>query len=331
MPFVSIVMPTMRVGGLDIVFDGLKRQTFSDFEIIIPDGIYKYRKDIVEEKSKEYNFKVKHVEPFENPFPKNAFCRYANSGLAYADCRLVVFITDYTRLPENCLEHHVNFYVQHPEIGFMCPHKYYQLKDVNPTFENYTKKPDNAETHLYDHDQSDTHKYVNDIYSGKYKDLMWSLLSSPFNKDTYSFELDPLLGTADPKLAEPEGSIESRFFHGKNESCSLDIILKCNGWNEILDGGHAYQDSDLSDRLILKGGLKSWYNYPHNVAEIINPRPIFPYARRDRTVQDNSNIWKQQKNAGYPYENAWSLQKMNNLIKIRNSYDIMIKSTKFEV
>ena len=93
---ISVIIPTFRIGGLDVLFYGLFNQTVNDFELVLVDGIYKYRKDLVLKKSKDYGFKTIHVEPFENPFPVCSFCRFANTGLVYANGDIVTFMTDFT-------------------------------------------------------------------------------------------------------------------------------------------------------------------------------------------------------------------------------------------
>jgi glycosyltransferase involved in cell wall biosynthesis len=331
MSFISVIMPTMRAGGLDIVCDGLKNQTFTDFELIIVDGIYKYRKEDIAEKAKNYKFKIKHIEPFNNPFPKNAFCRYANSGIAHADSEIVVFITDYTYLPPKCLYAHAMFNMHYPTYGLMCPHQYYELNNVNPVFESYREDIDlHDDAKLYHHSNSDTQKYANDIKDGKYNNLMWSILNKEFDYATYNFILDPVLGNADPKLEAKVGAIQQQFFHGKNESCKLSSALKINGWSELLDGGHGYQDTDFSDRLTRYGGVDAWCVEPKIIAKIINPRPIFPHGYRSRSVAENKTIWHEQCSKGYPITNKYKLSEINNLIKIKNQCDVALNGIKFE-
>ena len=70
MPKISVIVPTNRIGGLDILFESLKRQSFQDFELILADAIYQYRKNIVAETVRQYGFPVKHIEPSENTIAK---------------------------------------------------------------------------------------------------------------------------------------------------------------------------------------------------------------------------------------------------------------------
>lgn len=321
--YVSVVLVTHRVGGLDIVFDSLSRQIFKDFELIISDGLYQYRKELVAEKIKDYSFRVKHIEPFNNPFPNNAFCRYANSGLAHADCKVVVFITDYTFLPSESLLKHARHYMTNPELGYMACHRYFKLNNVHPDFPNYTDEPVEKDNDLlYNHSNDDTLKYAEDVRSGKLNSLMWSLFEQNFNYETYNMEWDPLLAVADPKSRlEESGLINLSWFHGKNESCGLENILRINGWDESLDGGHGFQDTDLSDRLTKLGGITAWHFDFSNGCYLINPRPIFPHGFRHRSVQDNGDIWRAKMEQGYPSNNQWSLKRINELNRARYKID----------
>jgi len=298
MPYVSVVVPTMRVGGLDVLFDGLKQQTFKDFELVLSDGLYEHRKDIVLEKAKEYGLRVKHAEPYKNPFPKNAFCRYANTGLTYADCEMVLFMTDYTLAPPECIEVHQEFHRRAPRDGLMCPHIYKALPSVNKEFPNYKKMQVEA--------------YAQDVMSGKLNNVMWSIFEKSVG--TIMLDDDPSLPNADLKLQCAAAPHSSRFFHGKNESCSLKYALDVNGWNEALDGTHGWQDSEFAGRLQSTSELSAWVIQPTNVVFIVNPRWIFPFAKRTRNIKTNEVLWKQLEKEGYPRPNAWSLKNPNSLL-----------------
>jgi glycosyltransferase involved in cell wall biosynthesis len=302
MPYVSVVVPTMRVGGLDILFDGLKQQTFKDFELVLSDGLYKYRKDIVAEKAREYGLRVKHVEPYKNPFPKNAFCRYANTGLTYADCEMVLFMTDYTLAPPGCIEVHQDFHRRAPNDGLMCPHVYKALPPVNKEFPNYKKMQIEA--------------YAKDVIDGRLKNMMWSILEKNVNGTTIVLEDDPnFRPDIDLKLRLPAAPNKSSLFHGKNESCALKYALDVNGWNEALDGTHGWQDSEFAGRIQSTSDLSAWVVQPDNGVYIINPRWVFPFAQRSRNIKTNEVLWKQLESEGYPRPNAWSLRNPNSLLQ----------------
>lgn len=303
MAYISIVVPTMRVGGLDIITNGLDNQTFKDFELVVVDGIYDRRREIVKHESKSKSYEIVHVEPIDNPFPNNAFCRYANTGLVHAKGEVVLFMTDYTWLPPNCVETHANFHANNDHgQALMCPHQYVSLPDLNPKFKPY--------------DKPDVELYSEDLNSGKLDDVMWSILSDRFSVDASTLELDPVYKNADPKLSGAPGGVDRMMFHAKNESVYLDRVLDINGWDEDLDSAHCYQDSDIADRLCAKSSIY-WQLNPSNVAYIVNPRPIFPFPARPRSVESNFEIWNSKKSAGYPVQpNNWNLREVRSgLIK----------------
>jgi hypothetical protein len=290
-PFISVVVPTMRIGGLDVLFSGLESQTYRDFELVLADGLKTRRP-----KLRETTFPKTHVEPWDNPFPVNAFCRFANTGLAHARGTVVLFVTDYTLLPPHALETHASFHAA-PGVerkGLMCPHEYRGLPPLRPEFPRYAN--------------GDTERYANDCASGKLDLLGHSIFAQEIESGSLplaSLPVDSMAG-ADPKLHMTHGLIRPDFFHAKNESCRLRHVLEINGWDEDLDGTHCWQDSDLSDRLAQKCGLE-WTLKPGCVADIINPRSVFPFARRVRPYETNYDVWQQKKAAGYPKPNAFDL------------------------
>jgi glycosyltransferase involved in cell wall biosynthesis len=298
-PKISLIIPTMRVGGLDILTHGLKGQNFRDFELVLVDGIHDLRIGIFDDKS--LDFPITHIAPRENPFPLNSFCQYSNTGLVHARGDLVLFATDYTWFPPDCIEKHIIF---HEALGrghgLMCPHRYITLPSLNPKFIPY--KPFSTD---------EAEKYAQDVRSMP-PELMWSILLTEFNSeaDKMPHEEIPsghIFYGHDPKLFLPPGPVVPSMFHGKNESCRLENVLDVNGWDEDLDGTHGYQDSDLADRLTTKMGLQ-WTLDPGNIAYIVNPRSVFPFARRTREITTNEAIWNSKRLAGYPdMPNSWSL------------------------
>jgi glycosyltransferase involved in cell wall biosynthesis len=300
-PAISIIMPTMRPGGLDIVFKSLERQTFKNFELILVDGIYKHRKDIVAQESKKYDFIVKHVEPIKNVFPISCLAHTTNTGFVNASASLVLMITDYTYLPTDCVEKHIKFHNINlaENMGYMCPHQYKSLPELHPDFTPYQNE--------------DTDLFVSDIITGKLNHLMWSIFKEPFDQDPEALSLDSM-GNADTKLFMPYGPGDHQAFNAKNESLKIEAALKVNGWDEELDGAHLCQDNVFSDILVKKLGF-TWIVDKDNKVYIINPRFVMPHARRIRHHMSNYPIWrrKQANNFSDPV-NDWSLREMRGVI-----------------
>jgi len=290
-PYISVVVPTMRVGGLDILVNGLEQQTYKDFELILADELFDYRPDIFREHHPLLDWV--HVAPKPNPFPVSSFCKVANTALANARGQVVLFLVDYTYCPPTLVETHAKFHSEHQtgRHGLMSPHQYLQLR---PSWF----------PRAYGQDGID--QYVDDVRIGRWDSQMWAL-RYPLEGGWSLNELDPIYKNADPKLSGAPGPIDPTFFHAKNESVPMEALREINGWDEDYDGGHPYQDCDIAERLSQQAGI-GWTLDPTNIAYIVNPRPYFPFPRRLRTPADNHAIWATKRAAGYPRvtKGAWS-------------------------
>lgn len=305
MPFLSLIVPTMRVGGLDFLFDSLKRQTFTDFELVLIDGLHYHRDDIVEREAKKRFLKVVHVEPSPNPFPLCAFCQYMNAGIRRASGEVVVHMVDYSRLPPGLLAAHAAFhrFPANTHAGLMGPHRYVAF-EPSPGFHPYG--PDDIDD--YQSEVEGNRKHGSGLYDFMFSSgVALDLPSDPHRVDG-GRTAPP---DADPKLRMPTGPIDPSFFHAKNESVRLEHILKINGWDEALDGAHLYQDTDFAERLSVKAGVR-WHLDPTQVVDIINPRNHFPFAKRVRPHETNRQIWQNAKLVCYPNPNAFDLRAERN-------------------
>lgn len=292
MPFLSIIVPTMRVGGLNVLLDSLQRQTFTDFELVLVDGLASRRAAIVDKEAKDRFLCVRHVSLDPNPFPVAAFCRYSNAGIAVSTGEVLLFAVDYTRFGKDTLLRHAMFHKADPsgKGGLMGPHRYIHL-DVHPEFPRYG------------HDPEETARYVNDVQSGALDRWMWSI-GKALDQPALPHDADggaSVPHDADPKLRHAPGRIGPEYFHAKNESVRRERVIEVDGYDQELDGAHLYQDSDFADRLTLKAGVQ-WLLDPAAVVEIANPRHVFPYAKRLRPHEENRVIWQRKKAAGYPAE-----------------------------
>lgn len=277
MPHVSVCMPTMRVGGLDVVVHGLQNQTFRDFELCIGDAVPRTRIDCLEQIQRA-GFVIKHGMATVNPFPVASFCKFANIALALADGEIIVFITDYTWLPPDCLQRHVDWHTEHAgdRVGLMAPHQYAACPPLHDDFPRYEPGT-----------EADVHRYAADVTTGALDAFGWTIFAEPFAQDPRQMPLCVQAGQ-DPKLGELPGGIDRLAFHGKNESVKRARAVEVGGWNEALDGTHGWQDSEMADAL----GC-SWTLDPAIVAFIVNPRQHFPFAQRLRDIRTNEALWQQ--------------------------------------
>ncbi len=291
MPFISLIVPTMRVGGLDILFDSLAKQTFRDFELVLVDAFYKQRKDRVAEEARDRFLCVHHVGLDPSPFPVCAFSLYSNAGIIASNGDVLAFMVDYSHLPPDLLAKHAKFHKADPtgRAGMMGPHRYLHL---------------NAADGFPIYGRGEIDRYEADVRSGALDQFMFSngrhgnahgAHSEPHEADGGAI----VPHDADPKLRLPPGRIGPEFFHAKNESVRRERVLEVDGYDLELDGAHLYQDTDFADRLTVKAGVQ-WLLDPTAIVDIVNPRHVFPFAKRLRPHESNKGIWEKKKAAGYP-------------------------------
>jgi glycosyltransferase involved in cell wall biosynthesis len=322
-PYISVIVPTMRIGGLDILFEGLEGQTFKEFELVLVDSLYEYRKDLIKEKSKNYSFKVKHLSALnEDKFTATGYCRSMNTGIVNSSGHLAFFICDYTWLEPCCLQNHANFHKYekiNPNTALLCSYNYVKLPELNSDFNkiyahNIPYDTEENRRKYITQELECFNEYVNDLNSGKLNNLMWSILRDPFiansNPRLLPFEL------TDVKTNIPEGPVNSKCCFLKNESYVMDSLLKINGLNEALDGSHGWQDIEFADRLVSLLGT-NLYCKPLVTSITVNPRSIMYGRSRSRGVYDNEAIWKDGTSSNFKNRvNSWVLK--DNLVKEEN-------------
>jgi glycosyltransferase involved in cell wall biosynthesis len=304
-PYLTVLVSTYRVGGFDVLFESLANQAFKDFELIIVDSLAAKRNSLPELKDVAFPFKI--VAPIDDPFPVASCCRDYNSGFVQASGEVVVFFSDYTWVPPGALGVHAQFHKDAPGRGLMCPHVGLPYPEIKSGFPKY----DRIETVTSGDSNTGIDKYVTDLASGALDPFMWSLFSTPILRTNFTADAnmahDHNFIGEDRKLTLPPGPIEPSQFHVRNESVALEALLTINGFDEDLDGGHCWEDTDLADRLGRKAGV-GWILDPSNPVYIVNPRPVFPLPRRVRPYQTNEGIWMSKRAANYPTPNKWSLR-----------------------
>lgn len=112
-PAISVLYVTKRMGGFDLLFSNLERQTFRDFELIIVDELYEWRRAPFSYHLTyvPVDFSVVHLPVIGyGDGRQTTICRAHNIG--YAACRgeLVVLLQDYIWILPDGLERFWNAY-----------------------------------------------------------------------------------------------------------------------------------------------------------------------------------------------------------------------------
>lgn len=287
MPYISVVVPTYRAGGIDVLIDALARQTFADFELVLSDCLYSHRAEATATYAADRFVRLVHVEPDPNPLPVASFCACANAGLRRASGEVVLLMVDYSRPAPDVLARHAAHHRadRTGRAGLMGPHRYVAL--------------DAVEVPRYS--AGEYERYARDVEEGALADFMLSIGRATDRPDD-GHVVDGggrAAWDADPKLRMSAGSIGREFFHGKNESVRLAHLLEVGGWDEEYDGGHGYQDTDLANRLQHHAGIL-WTLDPQCLVDIANPRGVFPMLRRDRGIEAQRAILEGKRARGMP-------------------------------
>jgi glycosyltransferase involved in cell wall biosynthesis len=131
---VSVITPTSRWGGIDILYYALEKQTYKNFELILVDSHYYKRKDEV--KKFMSGIDVKHI-----PDPKKKKETAWNLNAAYnrafkeASGDIYVFLQDYIWIPGDGLEKFVShlLLLDKPDVVIGVGHKAsYPSESKNP-------------------------------------------------------------------------------------------------------------------------------------------------------------------------------------------------------
>ncbi len=257
MPLISVIVPTNRVGGLDLLCAGLAQQTMHDFELILVDHLHPWRAEEVSERLKALPFTVKHIRPIDDPFPNQAYQRAVNTGLAYADGKIAYFTCDYAFLPPTCLAEHAAFHAEtQAPRALIGTFRLIETPPIHPRFPigRYGAGTVLAHRQLWESVHARMSacsrwivSYLQDLNDDCLQPFMWSAFAEDFAADG---KIDGLgIIHEEPKISHPEGPTNHAVCHLKNDSFPLERMLSINGFDEEFDGGHAYQDSEMARRL----------------------------------------------------------------------------------
>lgn len=264
---VSVLDLTNRVGGLDILFESLKHQSFTDFELVLVDALYNYRKDIVAEMAKQYNFPIKHILPSNDTFPVSNYNNSMNTGLVAAEGEILYFTCDYAVIPKDALSLHYNFHRQTPQnYVLMCPCNDAPLNldavsDNFPKHRQYGHRGNPKETQLLTVPEENyvnkhnewSDRYKLDLDNGFLDKVLWSIFKDPF---IYEKGMDNLIQNInlDTKFNNCSSTDPTPAFHDlccvKADSFKLDFLIEANGFDEDMDGTWGFFDTELARRLL---------------------------------------------------------------------------------
>ncbi len=187
----------------------LKEQSFKDFELVFLNDLYELRKDDISKI-------IGDAFPYTYLPPHKISDNFApgaawNDLFTYARGELLYFMADYIVPHPDTLGRHWETHLKYPKtfISGRC-------WEVNITPQEFAA----AKQYQYN-------DYRLSLFEHSY--FRWSRLE----ENIYGSD---------------KAGVQN-FWTGRNDSCPLDAILKCNGFDEQFDGAHGYHDEDLAHRL----------------------------------------------------------------------------------
>lgn len=284
---ISIIVPTCRIGGLDVLFSGLSEQTEKGFELVLADSVFEWRGKI-----EPPPFDFQHIR-VDVGFDKNEYCRMVNTAIETAKGDIILFLTDYTWLPERYLESHAEWHSTRDVLDCLTtPHRYSRCPPTSPDFPKYGQK--------------DMAAYAEDLKSRRLEKLGFSIFEPPFGPA--DVEADPrhvvdidadgrelIAGGPDPKDSMPEGSIQPNFIHLKGDSVKREILETVRSapgsvFPMELDGGHGYQDTWFGLRTARAGARWSLSRKEPNWVPQVRDR--FPRMPRTKMFTDQEALMR---------------------------------------
>jgi len=291
---ISVIMPTARgnypmiglpsVHMLQPTIESLKNQSFKDFEFIIIDGLYDFRKELFKGKpfhGDKLPFSVNHIPIEHNSKFNHRFwmdnrrwnvCGTLNTGIIHAKGELIVRIDDCSEFESDYLKKFWEGY----ESGYfpMAMH----IKYLNGIPEKLNK------------DNKDKVNF-SDNFGTEARD---SLLKKSYGESglVRDSRYEQTLKNGGRMTAPCD-------WHYGYSSISLEVALKVNGYDELFDGDKSLEDVDFGSRLEIAGYKnKTLVDVNHQVVEHEHIGPDVMIDGWLRPIKCNYAICLMNKNKG---------------------------------
>lgn len=290
---VSVVTPTYRPGGIDILLAGMRDQTLpkDQFEVILVDHRYEWRHDRVMALAREYGVNLIHVPEHRRDGIWAVTSSAYNTGFALARGRVIIMLVDWTYCPPGWIEAHVKNHQDpaHSLKYVLAPYYYHAIGITPEIYANMASTGARMRPYADYASQPKLHLKIPFDFTGqdaradsKAEDNDAVLRGEVFDEISVFEEglFDPAwlprmppIPDGDPgqRQAGPGATVPYTWTHLKNESVLRETVYHLNGtdiWSER--GGRMSIDTEFGMRLSCLGASLIWE--PAALAHCINPR-----------------------------------------------------------
>ena len=293
---ISVIVPTFRLGGIDLLKWTLDQQSLphSDFELVLVDGLYQWRKDAVARFFAGSDYGVVHVPPepdSDGPiFPRDCHPRYRNTGIKHASGDLCVLCCDYVMATPYWLamfEHRSQ--TVGPNYAICGVHLYGKLPPsvVNPILFDKGEPPSlDYYRNLVECMASDNRLWTGAFLAHLSLEYIFALTQT----STLAYDLN----RQDPKLRLLSGTMMTfNAFHMKNEAVRREHLLAVRGLDETYNDTKCADDLDVTLRLS-QHGVKFVIDKGIDVL-IPDPHAWTPELQRKRPYLDTLKEWQEER------------------------------------
>lgn len=295
MTAISVVVPSYRCGGVDVLCESLAIQSFRDFELVLVDSIFERRAasiaGVLTDWTRRTGCKpIKHIAEPGGMFLSN-YSRSINTALTHCSGELVVIQADYTWMPPDCLETHWNAYKKGPpRTCYMLDNHCTELPPLRDDFPGYgpnweAKHYTEAERPAFEAQMNTAaEQYAADVASGKLDGCMWSLFKEPLTNEA-------VMALPITRSHVKQGqALDPNWCSLKNEAITMECFLEVNGLDEDFDASHLYQDQEFAWRAHRAGW--TWSTAPGGAAYMVNPRSVFYSKFITRPMMSNGDLMR---------------------------------------
>ena len=285
---ISVVVPTFRLGGLDLIKWSLDQQTLpaADFELVLVDGLFTRRRAAVEKLFGSASYRVKHVPPEADArgeiFPRDAHPRYRNTGIAESRGEICVLWCDYVMAPPMVLSLFAHRFRTIPGKVSICGTHIYGLPPREIVDPRLVPSPCLDDTialmdSLAPDDRLWTSAFTYDL------ETVFGLIQT----SAFAYPLDK----QDPKLRLLSGTtIPNIALHMKNEAVRRADLREVCGLDETYNDTKCADDLDLGMRL---GNAGVTFVLDKSIDVLIpDPHVFTPELRRTRTHLEALADWE---------------------------------------
>jgi len=320
---ISVIVPSNRVGGCDVLFAGLANQTLprDQFELVFVDNLHTKRESLVKDYAREYGLQVTHVKPFDIGTYENhggsvangCYQRALNTGIVHSRGRVVVICCDFTYFASDFLKLHLSFHDGDHGGGSVCMFGQIWSVDlvplIHPNWPNcYGWGAIGHNPALY---RDATHvpsyapwlddgrrlaliekwsaQYMKDLRVGTLDPWMWSVFGKPITPST---DISEFRVWQKDKTQYSPGLQHHQLANLKDCSFATEDLLAIGGLNEAMDGCHGHQDSELAGRLEQQRKTRFWY-VPMSRVYLFDPHYLTIVRSMERNESANLAIYNE--------------------------------------